>query len=298
MPVSYRGRYAPSPTGPLHFGSVVAAVASYADARSRGGTWLVRIDDIDRLRTTPGAADDILRVLAALGMSWDERIVYQSRRTDAYHSALHELRARRLVYPCRCSRREIADSSVRGIEGFVYPGTCREGCAGRARAWRYDTRDGIVRFGDAIQGEIAQDVGTAIGDFVLYRADRVYAYHLACAVDDAEQGITHVVRGADLLVSTPRQILLQRVLGYPHPRYAHVPVAVDVRGAKLSKQTHAAAVTERDAAPALRRALIFLGQRLPDDAARMDVQTLWQWALPRWKLEHVPRCTSRMVDPG
>lgn len=293
---TYRGRYAPSPTGPLHFGSVVAAVASYAEARSHGGEWRLRIDDIDRPRVMPGAADDILRTLEALDMGWDGEVVYQSRRSAAYHAALHRLRAAGRIYPCRCSRREIADSSVRGIEGYVYPGTCRDGLAARARAWRCDTRGARVAFGDAIQGEVAQDLEHEIGDFVVYRADGIYAYHLAAAIDDAEQGVTHIVRGADLLVSTPRQIVLQQALGLPLPHYAHVPVAVNAAGEKLSKQTHARPVTSEHASDALRAALRFLGQATPDELAQAPCAAIWRWALPRWRLDRIPRCASRCVD--
>lgn len=296
MSENYRGRYAPSPTGPLHFGSVVAAVASYAEARVRGGAWLLRIDDLDRPRIMPGATREILSTLEALGMAWDGEVVYQSRRSAAYHAALHELRRSGRVYPCRCSRREIADSSIRGVEGYVYPGTCRSGLAGRARAWRYDTRGAAVSFDDDVQGMVTQDIEREIGDFVLYRADGIYAYHLAAAIDDAEQGVTHIVRGADLLVSTPRQIVLQQALGLPHPRYAHVPVAVDARGEKLSKQTHAPPVTARDAPAALRAALRFLGQQLPPDANAMPCDALWSWTLQHWRIDRVPRVATRCVD--
>lgn len=296
MRENYRGRYAPSPTGPLHFGSVVAAVASYAEARVRGGAWLLRIDDLDRPRIMPGAAREILSTLETLGMAWDGEVVYQSRRSAAYHAALHELRRSGRVYPCKCSRREIADSSIRGVEGYVYPGTCRSGLAGRARAWRYDTRGAAVSFDDDVQGMVTQDIEREIGDFVLYRADGIYAYHLAAAIDDAEQGVTHIVRGADLLVSTPRQIVLQQALGLPHPRYAHVPVAVDARGEKLSKQTHAPPVTARDAPAALRAALRFLGQPLPPDAKAMPCDALWSWTLQHWRIDRVPRVATRCVD--
>ena len=292
----YRGRYAPSPTGPLHLGSVIAAVASFAEAKSRGGEWLLRIDDLDRPRVMPGATGDILKTLEALGMQWDGSVVYQSARSTAYHAAFHELRAQDRVYACRCSRREIADSSISGAEGYVYPGTCRAGLAGKARAWRYDTRGAAMLFDDAIQGAVTQDIEREIGDFVLYRADGIYAYHLAAAVDDAEQGVTHIVRGADLLISTPRQLLLQQALGFKRPQYAHVPVAVDARGEKLSKQTRAAPVTPAGAPAALRAALRFLGQDLPSSAEEMSCETLWSWVLEHWQLSRVPRVRTRCVD--
>jgi glutamyl-Q tRNA(Asp) synthetase len=286
----YRGRFAPSPTGPLHFGSLVAAVGSLLEARTRGGEWLVRIEDLDPPRTAPGAADAILRTLEACGMAWDGTVVYQSARGDAYHAALHQLRQLGLLYPCACSRREIADSGIAGIEGYVYPGTCRGGTVEerRARALRVDTRGARIEFEDAVQGRIAQNVETDIGDFVLYRADQVFAYQLAVVIDDAEQGITDVVRGADLLDSTPRQIFLQQKLDIPTPRYAHLPVAVNAQGEKLSKQTHAPAIDPARPAPAIAAALRFLGHAPPPECEN-DLSTLWQWALDNWSLDRVPR---------
>lgn len=286
----YRGRFAPSPTGPLHFGSLVAAVGSYLEARTHGGEWLVRIEDLDPPRTAPRAADAILRTLEACSMPWDGVVVYQSTRSEAYHAALHVLRQLGLIYPCACSRREIADSGIAGIEGYVYPGTCRGGTVEdrRARALRIDARGAEVEFDDAIQGRIAQNVETDIGDFVLYRADQVFAYQLAVVIDDAEQGITDVVRGADLLDSTPRQIFLQQKLGRAAPRYAHLPVAVNARGEKLSKQTHAPAIDATHPAPAIAAALRFLGHT-PPSACDNDLSALWQWALENWSLGQVPR---------
>jgi glutamyl-Q tRNA(Asp) synthetase len=290
----YRGRFAPTPSGPLHFGSLVAAVASYLEARSRGGEWFVRIDDLDPPRVAPGAADDILRTLAACGLKWDGEVVRQSRRSDAYHAALHQLRRDHVLYPCACSRRDVADSALAGAEGPVYPGTCRSGLTGQgpARALRLDTRGGSVSFEDALQGSVAQNVATDIGDFVLYRADRVFSYHLAVAIDDAEQGITDVVRGADLLPSTARQILLQRLLGLPTPRYAHLPVAVDRGGEKLSKQTHAPPVNAWTPLPELTKALQFLGHS-PPAAAGCHIEELWRWAIADWRLERIPRGRTR-----
>jgi glutamyl-Q tRNA(Asp) synthetase len=290
----YRGRFAPTPSGPLHFGSLVAAVASYLEARRRGGEWLVRIDDLDPPRVAPGAAGDILRTLAACGLKWDGEVVRQSRRSEAYHAGLHRLRRDGLLYPCACSRRDIADSAMAGAEGPVYTGTCRNGLSGKrpARALRLDTRGGSVSFEDALQGCITQNVAADIGDFVLYRADRVFSYHLAVAIDDAEQGITDVVRGADLLASTARQILLQRLLRLPTPRYAHFPVAVDQRGIKLSKQTRAPPVDPCNPVPALASALRFLGHS-PPAAACSGLDQLWRWAVAEWRLERVPRERAR-----
>jgi glutamyl-Q tRNA(Asp) synthetase len=298
MKSRYRGRFAPSPTGPLHFGSLVAAVGSFLEARVCGGEWLVRIDDLDPPRVVPGSAAAILQTLTACGMHWDGRVVFQSARADAYHSALHALRQRGELYPCACSRREIADSGVSGLEGYVYPRTCRAGLtAGRAaRALRISTEGARISFEDAVQGGVTQDLARDIGDFVLYRADRVYAYHLAVAVDDAEQGITDVVRGADLLDSTPRQIFLQRLLGLATPRYAHLPVAVNDRGEKLSKQTRARAVDLASAGAWLVDALRFLGQEAPRELERASVDDIWSWAMAHWRLEHVPRVRSRPRD--
>ncbi|HEY5993747.1 MAG TPA: tRNA glutamyl-Q(34) synthetase GluQRS, partial [Gallionellaceae bacterium] len=271
---AYRGRFAPSPTGPLHFGSLAAAVASFLDARHHRGTWLVRIDDLDQPRCVPGAADDILRTLESYGLHWDGEILYQDSRAAAYEAALHKLQGAGAVYPCACTRREIADSAVNGIDGQVYPGTCRKGISpGRlGRAWRvrtdhvyapgWETWDGTIGFEDALQGHISQHLAGEIGDFVVKRADGLFSYQLAVVVDDAHQGITHVVRGADLLASTPRQIFLQRLLGISTPLYMHFPVAVNDSGEKLSKQTLAQPVKRGDA-EALLRVLSFLRQHPP-----------------------------------
>ena len=235
----YVGRFAPSPTGPLHFGSLVAALASWLDARAAEGRWLVRIEDLDPPRAVPGAADEILRTLDRLGLGWDGPVLYQSRRSASYEAALESLD----TYWCGCTRREIADSSIgRATDGAqIYPGTCRTGLApGKTpRALRLRTGGEEIAFTDRVQGPQRQILEREIGDFVLLRADGQFAYQLAVVVDDAEQGVTDVVRGADLLDSTPRQIFLQRLLGYPMPRYLHVPAAVNQAGEKLSKQTGA-----------------------------------------------------------
>jgi len=295
--VSYRGRFAPSPTGPLHFGSLVAALASWLDARAAGGRWNVRIEDVDTPRTVPGAADSILRTLEACGLGWDGEVLWQSRRGARYAEALGRLREHGLVYGCRCSRREIADSGLRGIEGAVYPGTCRElglapapPCAARLRV-----PAGVVAFDDRVQGRIAQDVARDVGDFVLLRRDGLHAYQLAVVVDDADQGITHVVRGADLLASTPRQILLQRALGFPEPRYLHFPVATDARGEKLSKQNHASALEGAGAAARLPEALAFLGQSVPEGASAAE---LLAEAARRWNPARIARAPGVAVTEG
>ena len=284
----YRGRFAPSPTGPLHFGSLVAAVASWLDARAAGGEWLVRIEDVDTTRTVPGAADGILRTLEAFALHWDGEIVRQSERGALYDAALDSLRAQGLLYRCRCSRREVADSGLQGPEGAVYPGTCRAlGLALDVEgADRMPAPESVVGFEDRVQGALEQPIARDIGDFVLRRRDGLHAYQLAVVVDDHAQGITDVVRGADLLWSTPRQVALQRALGYATPRYLHVPVAANARGEKLSKQTRAQPVDGRAPAPALAAALRFLGQPVPaaGDAAAMLAQARGAWdpaAIPR-----------------
>lgn len=284
-----RGRFAPSPTGALHFGSLIAAVASFAQARSRGGLWLVRIEDLDRPREMPGASRAILRALQALGFEWDGPILYQSERLDAYDQALARLDALGLVYPCGCSRSEIAASAQLGAEGPIYAGICRNGLGpGRpARSMRLRVERGVTRFRDLIQGDQGQDVAREIGDFVLRRADGIHAYQLAVVLDDAFQGIDQVVRGADLLLSTPRQIVLQRALGLPTPSYAHVPLALDPQGRKLSKSLASVPVDPGDPLPALRNAWSWLGQTPPSDAG--SVMAFWRHALRYWALENVPR---------
>ena len=287
----YRGRFAPSPTGPLHFGSLVAAIGSYLDAKAHGGVWLVRMDDLDLSRTVPGAADLILRSLESLGMAWDEPVVYQSKRSAAYEAALKVLKKRKLIYPCACSRREIADSAVGGLDGPIYSGTCRKGLlAGRAaRADRVITDNTRIELKDVIQGKIVHSLERQVGDFVVKRADGYYAYQLAAVVDDAAQGITDVVRGADLLDSTTRQIYLQQMLGYTTPRYAHLPVAVNVLGEKLSKQTLAAPIDNRELLATLNAALAFLGQDTITDADPKKIADFWKRAIAGWDLARVPR---------
>ncbi|MDP1733367.1 MAG: tRNA glutamyl-Q(34) synthetase GluQRS [Sulfuritalea sp.] len=286
----YRGRFAPSPTGPLHFGSLVAAAGSFLEARARGGEWLLRMEDVDQPRCSMAAADEIVRALEAFGFAWDGEVVWQSRRTEAYAAALERLKAAGRVFPCGCTRRELADSAIAPDGATLYPGTCRHGLPdGRApRAWRIAVGDTRISFDDAIQGRIASDLASEAGDFILLRADGLFAYQLAVVVDDAEAGITHVVRGADLLTSTPRQIFLQQCLGVPTPGYAHLPVAVNAAGEKLSKQTRAAPVNISRPGPALIAALEFLGQRPPQDLRGATVQDIWVWAMANWQLGYVP----------
>jgi glutamyl-Q tRNA(Asp) synthetase len=298
--MDYRGRFAPSPTGPLHFGSLVAAVGSYLEARSRGGEWLVRMEDLDPPRVMPGAASHILHTLRAFGFEWDAPVVHQSTRTEAYHAALQRLRSGGFVYPCACSRREVADSAWRGLEGPVYPGTCRDRLRDdrAARALRVRTGAEPIAFSDTLQGQIVQSLERDIGDFVVYRADRVFAYQLAVVVDDAEQGITDVVRGADLLLSTPRQIHLQRLLELPTLRYLHLPVAVNAAGQKLSKQTLALAVNADAAVPLLAATLGFLGQSPDQTMRRLPLPAFWRAAIAQWNTAAMPRVRVQPAPAG
>ena len=288
----YRGRFAPSPTGPLHFGSLVAAVGSYLDARSHGGGWLLRIEDIDTPRTVHGSADDIQRTLEAFGFEWDGEVVWQSDRLDRYHAALVGLQLDGLAYPCACSRKDIAASAAsRSVDGgLLYPGNCRQGLPEEAvaRAWRLRVPDREFIFSDRIQGEFRQNLERDVGDFVLLRADGQYAYQLAVVIDDAAQGVNAVVRGVDLLDSTARQIWLQQRLGLPTPSYAHLPVVVNSVGEKLSKQTQAAAVDPADGSTVLACALEFLGHPVPVEMHREPVADFWRWAISVWSMERVP----------
>jgi len=279
----YVGRFAPSPTGPLHFGSLVAALASYMEARSAKGKWLLRMEDLDKPREQRGAADAILRALDEFGLHWDGAVEYQSRRLARYGAAMVQLRSH--TYPCGCTRSEMADSAL-AIDGArVYRGTCRGGLPpGKAlRSVRVRT-EGQIRFTDRVQGDQSQDLEREVGDFVLSRADGQFTYQLAVVVDDADQGVTDVVRGADLLDSTARQIFLQRLLGYPAPRYLHVPVAVNAGGEKLSKQTGAAPVAGAQRGDALRRAFAFLGQPATEDLAE---------GLRNWDASRIPQRRTR-----
>lgn len=293
----YIGRFAPSPTGPLHIGSLVAAMASYLDARAHGGQWLVRIEDVDGDRNVDGADRHILASLQRCGMRWDGDVTWQSQRTGLYEAALRQLQDAGAVYPCGCSRKEIADSQLhlsgRQAQAAIYPGTCRHGLApGKtARALRVKVPQSsaqsphcVIGFTDRWAGYVSQDLTDEVGDFVIKRADGFWAYQLAVVVDDGAQGITDIVRGADLLDSTPRQIWLQRLLGLPQPRYLHVPVVVNALGEKLSKQTGAQAF-DNGAAPdvLLREAMLpaarFLGLQLQADS----LDAFWRAAIPAWR---------------
>ena len=283
--MTYIGRFAPSPTGPLHLGSLMAAMGSYLEARAHGGRWLLRMEDLDPPRQVPGAAGGILRDLETLGFRWDGHVLYQSSRRETYEQALDRLQQDGALFPCACSRSEIADSAVAGIEGPVYPGTCRAGLApGKtARALRVRTAIGEIGFEDGLQGPVQQDLSRDIGDFVVRRADGCHAYQLAVVVDDGWQGITHVVRGADLLLSTPRQLYLQTLLRLPHPIYMHLPVAVNAAGEKLSKQSQAAPLDPSKPAWSLWQSLSYLQQQPPQSLRHASIDEVWAWAQEHWQ---------------
>ncbi|MCA1978134.1 MAG: tRNA glutamyl-Q(34) synthetase GluQRS [Thiobacillus sp.] len=289
-PAVYTGRFAPSPTGPLHFGSLVAAVASWLDARAVGGRWRVRMEDLDTPRCVPGAADTILAQLEAYGLVWDDGVLHQSQRTEAYAAALDRLKATDHAYACACTRSQLA-AAPRNAEGeTIYPGTCRAGLApgAVARAWRVRVDAANVCFQDRVRGHLCQRLDIGVGDFVVRRADGLFAYQLAVVVDDAFQGVTDVVRGADLLWNTPRQIHLQHLLGLPTPRYAHVPLVVNAAGQKLSKQTLAPALPASGRGAVLADALAALGHAPPAELQGEGPESLLAWARARWHIENVP----------
>ena len=286
---AYRGRFAPSPTGPLHFGSLVAAVASYADARHHDGEWLLRIEDVDQTRSLASAETRIMRALQAFGMHWDRDPIRQSEREPRYQSVLEQLVERGLAYRCNCSRKTIAAMARHGSEGPVYPGTCRmHPPPDKARsAWRVIVDAQDISFNDRVVGEVRQNLALEIGDFVVRRIDSFTAYQLAVVVDDHDQGITHVVRGADLLWSTPRQVWLQRMLHYEAPRYAHIPLVYSEDGHKLSKSDNAHPLDEHNPVAGLTAAWRHLGQQPPPETLGSS-NAFWEWAIPRWDIGIVP----------
>lgn len=299
---AYCGRFAPSPTGPLHFGSLVAACASYLDARQAGGRWLLRIEDVDTPRNMPGAEAGILRTLEQFGFAWDGEILRQSQRQAHYAAALESLCRQGQAYPCACSRSQLAAAATqRSIDGgWVYPGSCRPGTRSGSvlehSAWRFMVPDRRITFTDQIQGVCSQALAESVGDFVIRRSDGLFAYQLAVVVDDAASGITRVVRGADLIDSTARQIVLAQALGAIPPEYAHLPLATNAAGEKLSKQTLAAAVDPRQGSALLCRALRFLNQALPAEMDNASLADFWPEAIRRWDLARVPR-VRQIVGP-
>ena len=289
------GRFAPSPTGPLHFGSLLAATASYLQARRHDGRWLVRIEDIDPPREQPGATGRILEALERYGFEWDGPVVYQSHSQSAHEAALARLLDSGHAYRCGCSRNDLADAP-RGPLGIIYPGTCRAGCPAGDSAIRVRTDDSAVAFIDGLQGPQEQHLESESGDFVVWRRDGLVAYHLAVVVDDHEQGITEIVRGIDLMDSTCRQIWLQRLLGFPTPNYLHVPVAAHADGQKLSKLTGARAVPLGRPEKLLVQVLSALGQQPAADLGKASLREIWSWARENWHIEALTGRTRILVD--
>ena len=296
------GRFAPSPTGPLHLGSLVAAVGSWLFARARAGRWLVRMEDLDTPRVVPGAADEILRALERYGLTRDGEVVFQSRRYEAYEEALRILRRKEVLFPCACSRADLARAAsapdpADAAPPGVYPGTCRAGLPGgkEARSFRFRVPAGLFTFEDIVFGSLSEDVSAVVGDFVVKRADGPYAYQLAVVVDDAAEGVTEVVRGADLLDSTGRQIALQRALGVPTPRYAHLPLVLGPDGAKLGKRFGAlplATLSEKQVQETLSLALRILGQ----DPADGTATEILEEAQRRFDPRAIPRGPHRVGE--
>lgn len=287
-PVPVVGRFAPSPTGDLHFGSLVSAVGSYLEAKCTDGLWLIRVEDIDPPREIVGSAKRIIDDLHRLGLDPDGPVLYQSSRLDAYQDAINRLLEKGLAYPCACSRKDLPETGI-------YGGTCRNGIpAGKKpRSIRFRVDPGVCVFDDLLQGLVSDSPAEVGGDFIIRRADGLFAYQLAVVVDDNFQGVTQVVRGADLLDSTSRQILLQEALGLDTPVYMHLPVAISPDGKKLSKQTRTDPVKHQEPASAVRQALHFLGQNPPPELLLND---LWKWALEHWNNKLIPRV--RTMLPG
>lgn len=291
--MSYIGRFAPSPTGPLHFGSLLAALASFLDARAADGQWLLRIEDLDPPREQAGLKEQFPDVLEAFGLYWDGELRLQSEHPECYQAVLEQLKAEQLAYPCQCSRKEILQRTGHAI----YDGHCRthppsseDNCA-----IRLDCQHHLISFHDVIQGAHAYNMDLSSGDFIIYRRDKLFSYQLAVVVDDYLQGITHVVRGFDLLEETPRQILLQQFLGYPSPAYAHIPVATNNQRQKLSKQTFAPALDISNPVPTLYSALQFLEQNPPENLRQASRDELLEWAITHWNIKQIPAVSGKPV---
>jgi glutamyl-Q tRNA(Asp) synthetase len=289
----YIGRFAPSPTGPVHFGTLIAAVGSYLQAKKNDGQWLIRMEDVDTTRTVDGADRDILHTLEAFGFEWQGEVLYQSQQTAYYQQALDQLIEQSLVFPCVCSRKLIASS---GSE--IYPGTCRQRKLPEQNehALRLMARDITIEFDDAIMGKQSQDISRQCGDFVIRRRDGLFAYQLAVVVDDHLQNISEVVRGADLLDSTARQIYLQQLLAYTTPAYCHLPLAVDASGNKISKSEGAAKVEIKHRQRLLCDVLDFLGQKPPPVLADSHIRDIWKWAISHWDIELIAHREKIQLD--
>jgi glutamyl-Q tRNA(Asp) synthetase len=279
----YRGRFAPSPSGYLHFGSLVTAVGSYLDARHHGGEWLIRIEDVDLTRRIPSADTQILRTLEGFGFEWDGEVVYQSQRVECYQEIIDKLVQIGYAYPCSCSRKEISAIAKAGSHGLIYPGTCRHGVQKphSMNSIRLRTQRHPIAIHDRLYGHYTQNLLQETGDFIIRRADGCFAYQLAVVIDDDWQNITHVVRGTDLLSSTPKQRYLQQILGLRQPAYLHLPLVLDAQGRKLSKQDKDVPLDPHIPMTALLKALRFLKQPLPEDSPSAPHE-LWSWAIHHW----------------
>ncbi|MDR3417959.1 MAG: tRNA glutamyl-Q(34) synthetase GluQRS [Nevskia sp.] len=294
---TYRGRFAPTPSGPLHLGSLLTALASHLQARTAGGTWLLRLDDLDSGRSTPEHAATILRQLEAHALQWDEPPRLQSQHVDEYRDAFVRLQQLGLLFPCGCTRARLARDSLPGVDGPVYAGTCRgEIVPGPHCAWRLRVGTGQLRLSDPWQGELRRDLERDIGDFVVRRADGIIGYQLACTVDEVAQGITEVVRGADLIGSSFRQLYLQQVLGLAHPAYRHLPVLAAPDGLKLSKQNHATPIAAEHAGCNLYRCLELLGQAPPAALRGAGAAETLRWGLQHWDPGRAPRRLQMTIE--
>lgn len=299
LPAPYRGRFAPTPSGPLHLGSLLTALASYLQARKAAGQWLLRIDDLDTERSRAEHGDAILRQLEAHQLLWDEPPRLQSRHVAEYEAAFERLHDLGLLYPCACTRAQLAQDSLPGVDGPVYAGTCREQAPLAQRlAWRLRAGDGELRIGDAWQGELRRGLRQDVGDFVLRRADGQIGYQLACVVDEAAQGITEVVRGADLIGSSFRQLRLQALLGLPTPEYRHLPLLLDDHGRKLSKQNHAQPIGSAGAGDNLHYCLELLGQAPPQELRGADAMAMMGWGQLHWNPQKVPPGLQMQMRPA
>ena len=289
-PQSYRGRFAPSPTGPLHLGSLLTALASFLQARSRGGKWFVRIDDIDTPRCKPGAATEILRTLEWFGLYWDGPVLYQQQNLEAYQWALDRLIAQGWIYPCTCSRKQLAPFGQR------YPGLCRNNPlkSNKPHAFRVKTAADPIRFYDGLQGNFTHNLNQTCGDFIIRRRDKIFAYQLTVVIDDHLLGVTEVLRGCDLLDSTPRQIYLHQLLQLQIPSYCHIPILTDSRGLKLSKQTQAPAVDPKNPGPTLHRLLQWLGQNPPEAIKNWPATEIIAYAITHWNPTKMPK--TQQID--
>ena len=281
---NYKGRFAPSPTGPVHFGTLIAAVGSYLQAKKNNGKWLIRMEDVDTTRKVADTDKDILNTLESFGFQWDSEILYQSKQTSHYQQALSQLIEQASAFPCLCTRKQLAKIDQ------IYPGTCRERSLpeSESHALRLLSKDTVISFNDVVMGVQSQNIQTQCGDFIIKRRDGLFAYQLAVVVDDALQGITEIVRGADLLDSTPRQIYLQQLLGYTTPEYCHLPLAVDIEGNKISKSEGAAKIDVDNRKILLCRVLSFLGQAPPTDLSASSIDDIWEWAIFNWDVSRVP----------